>query len=899
MTPASLKTSALETGTGGGTVLGPRLVARKALAGYILACAICAVFFLAGGELRNLIGGDGGRGAEGRVWDTNFAVRYGPASPEDCATIVPPAPRGDYYPAAFDPRAYASADGADASCDDVLLFIPSSNVRTVEGQLGSYLVAALAATFADHALVILDDPADDLFGTGRAGSSGGGLASLIDHPDELSRRCPVPCAGTFGYDDWEARSWPGPVTPVLCSESTQNVLVINGDTAEAYLATLTADMSHRSTGEAVSAAFRWATRLGARADEAAVLSTMTDGKQILDYACGLLARSGLLRLSPEVAKDVASFLWKDGKDGRGAQQWDAFVMTDDRIPLDSYLSRLTDECRHHEVYVATNSTDRMREQIAGLPRHKEGWERGCATFTFSVVHGTDPAWSLYQNTVIALSRLVVLARSQRLVADPGSDRHMYALLRFFRRRIRGSHDVMRSRSVGDGGGGEEGSTFIEGLEAVAEGEAGEVEIYAVYPRSKYGEVQTWSGIGDDSLYGNGKEVEGGLRGGLPTWLPSSFDKTREENDSPAILPGLARTWSRFFNRPNDVTPPPIVFIGLNYEMGNGASAKIIPFLCHKNERIIILTNTAQPAAESGSLGQCVETVNIADTYERSVSEMPYDTRIDGFKEVQKVFYDRWYVLRDWMRATNTEWVFTMDSDTIMTLNMADFFRDNFEVLSQRKYWVAYEPPRSTFAESLLTLDFLNDVTSFWNILHRLEEPRFWSEQDNKDMHLSRSGYNDMLSLGHYIHLSEGPGMEKCWGWEDESSREPSSCSTGYGYKPILERLRLHGVQARYKPGSFLFNETQHSEISDAIGVADKNYMHDPMNFFEMKGGGRGQKQLRFDYGKPQMLLKNGSWYPIWAYILEDGMERCVDSHLERILQQRTCTCTDFCCNSCQ
>ena len=98
---------------------------------------------------------------------------------------------------------------------------------------------------------------------------------------------------------------------------------------------------------------------------------------------------------------------------------------------------------------------------------------------------------------------------------------------------------------------------------------------------------------------------------------------------------------QIFNGPNVAPPPPppIVFTGLNYEMGKGASAKIIPFLCHKNERIVILTNTPQPAAESGELGHCVETVNIADTYKQSVSEMPYDTRLDGFVARQKVFYD--------------------------------------------------------------------------------------------------------------------------------------------------------------------------------------------------------------------------------------------------------------------
>ena len=522
---------------------------RNAPALFVVLCSVVLtgtfVLFGTGGALRSLLGGDAVvRGA------FDSANPYSSASPDEYATVLPrdlgdltDSGFGDgrYYPPTYDPRAYTASDGTDASCDDVLLFLPSSNVRTVEGQLAAYLVAMLAATFADHALVLLDDPADDLFGSG-------GLASIIEHPAELSRRCPIPCAGTFGHEDWEARSWPGPATPVLCDESTaQNVLVINGDTAASYLDAMAREISDRSTGEAVSSAFRWASRLGARADEASVLSTMTDGREILDYASGLLARSGLLRFRPKVAEDVAAFV---GQYGRGAHQWDAVVMTDERIPLTSYLSRLTDECRHHEVYVATDSTASVRAQIASLPKHKKNGhatlnkKRGCVTFTFGVVspiRAAEPSWSPYQNTVMALSQLIVLARSRRVVADPGS-RDVYALLRFFRRRIRESHGVMRSRSAGGDEGGD-GPTYVEGLDAVVDGAANgaEAEIYDVGPRSKYGDVQKWSdaGAGADSLYGS----DGGR--GLTTVSPFSDPSgavsesdgggsVQQDDDSPAI-----------------------------------------------------------------------------------------------------------------------------------------------------------------------------------------------------------------------------------------------------------------------------------------------------------------------------------------------------------------------------
>ena len=62
----------------------------------------------------------------------------------------------------------------------------------------------------------------------------------------------------------------------------------------------------------------------------------------------------------------------------------------------------------------------------------------------SLVHAIEPQRSLYENTVLALSQLMILARSRRVVADPGSD--MYALIRFFRLRIRGSQEVINSRS---------------------------------------------------------------------------------------------------------------------------------------------------------------------------------------------------------------------------------------------------------------------------------------------------------------------------------------------------------------------------------------------------------------------------------------------------------------------
>ncbi|EJK55327.1 hypothetical protein THAOC_24948 [Thalassiosira oceanica] len=116
---------------------------------------------------------------------------------------------------------------AEGSCSDVLLFLPGAGNAggppDLASQLRAYVVASLAATYTDMALVLLDDANDSTSVVGcpddtvqEHGSSfrfnghykifPGGLSTLVRHPAWLSRGCGPPCPGSYGYGDWLRQS---------------------------------------------------------------------------------------------------------------------------------------------------------------------------------------------------------------------------------------------------------------------------------------------------------------------------------------------------------------------------------------------------------------------------------------------------------------------------------------------------------------------------------------------------------------------------------------------------------------------------------------------------------------------------------------------------------------------
>lgn len=334
---------------------------------------------------------------------------------------------------------------------------------------------------------------------------------------------------------------------------------------------------------------------------------------------------------------------------------------------------------------------------------------------------------------------------------------------------------------------------------------------------------------------------------------------------------------------------PYVLTGLNYAFGQqGRAAKeTIPFHCERNDQIIVLTNTQQAA----NLGPCVQTVDISKTYSKSVAEAPKTS-----SQRQNNFFDRWYVLRDWMRASGTPMVFVSDSDALVTINVTRLVHDNVQVMEQHKIWAAQENPRTTFQFAFVTLDFLEDFTAVCN---KLFHPEYDLWHKKKTI-----AANDMIVLGHYAKLAEGPNFS-CWANDEKWGGPKPGCESPYGMRYVLDRLRAANITAKYTLGNLQLNQNIESVFTGSIGVVDKNYRHDPTGFFEMS---EGEKKLRFVNGQPQMKLtieataaRNDKtlWYPIWGYILEDELEQSASYHLERIRNKETCTCTNFHCHTCE
>eukprot|EP00523_Entomoneis_sp_CCMP467_P005303 CAMPEP_0168760912 /NCGR_PEP_ID=MMETSP0724-20121128/23019_1 /TAXON_ID=265536 /ORGANISM="Amphiprora sp., Strain CCMP467" /LENGTH=294 /DNA_ID=CAMNT_0008809953 /DNA_START=228 /DNA_END=1109 /DNA_ORIENTATION=- len=251
-----------------------------------------------------------------------------------------------------------------------------------------------------------------------------------------------------------------------------------------------------------------------------------------------------------------------------------------------------------------------------------------------------------------------------------------------------------------------------------------------------------------------------------------------------------------------------------------------------------------------------------------------------FLALNGFFFDRWYVIRDWMRATNTPWIFTTDSDALVTVNITALAQHNADTLASRRFWIHLEAPRSCWPFAFLSLEFLDDITSFWRTLMR---PDVWTT-DN----VAKFGINDMIALGIYISLNEYPN-HSCLFWDNQSQQSPGSCDTAYSDHGILKRLVEHNAKAQYPAGSLAYDgHGRPTFLGPGHGIVDKNYLHDPTGSYDIHVRSR-QKKLRFSNGQPLLALKNGTWLPHWGYILEDALENCVDVHMQHLLNHHNCT----------
>lgn len=210
------------------------------------------------------------------------------------------------------------------------------------------------------------------------------------------------------------------------------VLVVGaGETREYFEGHFTKRMVQRPS----MAAYSWAQRLGAQPHEAQAFAGLEDEKEIWDYISALVARSGMLRFQPWIARDVEEYVRQSdlpltsSYDAIHVRRGDMLTKKDDDshtsfvkeywesqdhqrplvavvgaffhqnaptataphnyIPFSHYLSQFDEiECNTDEariVYVATDDPTEVQREIANLPKDEDGnttVKDGCHKFKF-------------------------------------------------------------------------------------------------------------------------------------------------------------------------------------------------------------------------------------------------------------------------------------------------------------------------------------------------------------------------------------------------------------------------------------------------------------------------------------------------------------------------------------
>ena len=326
---------------------------------------------------------------------------------------------------------------------------------------------------------------------------------------------------------------------------------------------------------------------------------------------------------------------------------------------------------------------------------------------------------------------------------------------------------------------------------------------------------------------------------------------------------------------------PIILVALDYKLHNHVPKLTIPFLCANDNRIIILTDTDQHID-----APCVELVYINKPIISWWSKR-FPTR-------EKIFFERWYIIRNWMTVSGCRQVFTMDSDAIMTQSINDMIQTNWNTINKHELWLTYDPPRSSWTFVLMKYAALQDILLFWDRMFTLG---LWTRFGPRSP-------NDMIALGHYIHTAVGKPYP-CWGYGSEHKVGSCDGSIDYGITETLNALHARNITGAFVPGTLNLNHMGQPEMES--GVFDVNWHRNfngryAMKQQQMNYNGHNKKwngkQLRFHDGNPQFLLKTRRWISLYGYIMEDTLETCVHIHLKRIAQRETCVCNNMCCKWC-
>jgi hypothetical protein len=416
-----------------------------------------------------------------------------------------------------------------SSCDNIFLFMPQSFAHHGHGsQLNNYILASLIASHTNRAMLLLDPPresneykSNSQFGCpleawqtkegakpkkiGWNEDFPNGLSRLIKHPSWLSRECALPCQDTMSYEDWDELrlEYRGDTTPYefQCSNSNNdgigaqptNVIVMGGREIRDYFISyyrdqmINRDLSSNPTS--ISSAKQWAMRVGATSDEAQVFANLlTDRQDIWDYIAAIMARSGLLRFQPWIARDVEQYMQemvdlplnvpydaihvrrgdKITTDARrlvinfwqslGEYDEETGSVPQDYIPFRYYLSQFEESvtCSPNPriVYVATDDVLEVQNEVNDLPKDSDGntvliyedGERSCHKFQF-IFSRVDPTLGLHINTgpikgdceeryarnIASIADLLILAKSNVYVGEYNSN--WGRLIRMFRLRM--------------------------------------------------------------------------------------------------------------------------------------------------------------------------------------------------------------------------------------------------------------------------------------------------------------------------------------------------------------------------------------------------------------------------------------------------------------------------------
>lgn len=319
---------------------------------------------------------------------------------------------------------------------------------------------------------------------------------------------------------------------------------------------------------------------------------------------------------------------------------------------------------------------------------------------------------------------------------------------------------------------------------------------------------------------------------------------------------------------------PVVFIGLG-RYGFKMLQESAPLICTKNDIVVLSQRMYKPVA--------CETLSMIDaTMLESARRSAFRWRSE-WPGGQRVFFDRWYILLEWMRRSHTDRVYTADTDALVF--------ENVSVIAQRidrisppesSVFMYFNPPRtSTNVGVFATRAFLENVTSFWNQV--LDE----------DKNLYRvptvgrgTNPNDMTLFGHYFHYRHflATGHIDC-------GNRGGRCTTDYANMGNMERFRT----ARILPGMNI-----HSLNDFEKGELNAGCIFDT-NLFRRDRARRllHPRRLKFVSGKPFYESVRGDLVPVCSIVLEDSLEKCAKEMVTLVKRRATCMCSNVCCRTCR